>query len=199
MAHALLAKAVEAEAADFLERYSALKTADGRQRTVRTGHLPERAMMTGTCAAQVRQPCLRNREPDAGKPIVKFTPSILPPYAQSSKSLDALLSISYLKDVSTRDFGVALAALLGKDPPGLSASNIARPKDVWTDGIKAREKRDFSTKGCVYTWPDGIHLQARLEEDAQCILELIGATPEGKKELVGFTDGLRKSAQSWAG
>lgn len=110
-----------------------------------------------------------------------------------------LLPILYLKGVSTGDFGEALAALLGKDAPGLSASNIARLKDVWADEHKAWEKRDLSTKRYVYIWADGIHLQARLEEDAQCILVLIGATPEGKKELIGFTDGLRESAQSWAG
>ncbi len=110
-----------------------------------------------------------------------------------------LLPILYLKGVSTGDFGEALAALLGKDAPGLSASNIARLKDVWADEHKAWEKRDLSTKRYVYIWADGIHLQAHLEEDAQCILVLIGATPEGKKELIGFTDGLRESAQSWAG
>jgi transposase-like protein len=198
-AQALLAKAVEAEAADFLERYATLKTADGRQRLVRHGHLPERAVMTGIGAVPVRQPRLRDREPGAGEPGIKFTPSILPPYARRSKSLDVLLPILYLKGVSTGDFGEALAALLGKDAPGLSASNIARLKDVWADEHKAWEKRDLSTKRYVYIWADGIHLQARLEEDAQCIRVLIGATPEGKKELIGFTDGLRESAQSWAG
>ncbi|WP_247493315.1 transposase, partial [Bradyrhizobium sp. 142] len=30
-----------------------------------------------------------------------------------------------------------------------------------------------------------------------CILVLIGATPEGRKELVGFTDGARESAHDW--
>src|SRR2546423_15265867 len=30
-----------------------------------------------------------------------------------------------------------------------------------------------------------------------CLLIIIGATPEGRKELVGLTDGVRESAQSW--
>ena len=55
----------------------------------------------------------------------------------------------------------------------------------------------LSTKRYVYIWADGIHLQARLEDEKQCILVLIGATPEGRKELVGFTDGARESAQDW--
>ena len=90
-----------------------------------------------------------------------------------------------------------LAALVGKDAPGLSASTIGRLKDVWTEEHERWQKRDLSTKRYVYFWVDGIHLEARLEDQAQCILVIIGATPEGKKELVGFTDGVRESAQSW--
>src|SRR6266850_7829442 len=48
-------------------------------------------------------------------------------------------------------------------------------------------------------WVDGIHVQARLEDEAQCLLVIIGATPEGKKELVGLIDGVRESSQSWKG
>ncbi len=185
-ARALLARAVEAEAADFLEQYSALKTEDGRARVVRHGHLPERAVMTGIGAVAVRQPRLRDREAGAGAARIKFTPSILPPYARRSKSLEVLLPILYLiKGISTGDFSEALAALLGKDAPGLSPSNIARLKEIWADEHKAWEKRDLSAKRYVYIWADGIHLQARLEDDAQCVLVLIGATPEGHKELIG--------------
>ncbi len=198
-ARALLAKAVEAETADFLERYADLKTEDGRQRVVRHGHLPERAVMTGIGAVSVRQPRVRDRDPGAGSTTIRFTPSILPPYARRSKSLEVLLPILYLKGISTGDFGEALGALLGKDAPGLSASTIARLKEIWADEHKAWEKRDLSRKQYAYVWADGIHLQARLEDDAQCILVLIGATPTGDKELIGFTDGLRESAQSWSG
>ena len=197
--HALLAQAVEAEATDFLEKFAGLKTAAGRRRVVRHGHLPERAVMTGIGAVQVRQPRLRDRGAGADDERIKFTPSILPPYARRSKSLEVLLPILYLKGISTGDFAEALAALLGKDAPGLSASTIVRLKDVWAEEHKSWEKRDLSMKRYVYVWADGIHLQARLEDDAQCILVLIGATPEGNKELIGFTDGLRESAQSWTG
>ena len=108
-----------------------------------------------------------------------------------------LIPILYLKGISTGDFEEALAALLGKDAPGLSASTIARLKEVWVDEHARWIERDLSAKRYVYVWADGIHLQARLEDDAQCILVIIGATPEGKKELVGFTDGTRESAHDW--
>ena len=114
-----------------------------------------------------------------------------------SKSIETLLPILYLKGVSTGDFSEALAALLGKDAGGLSATTIGRLKDGWLDDHAVWAKRDLSAKRYVYVWADGIHLQARLEGEKQCILVIIGATPEGRKELVGFTDGTRESAHDW--
>lgn len=197
-ARALLAQAVEAEVADFLGTHADLKTEDGRRRVVRHGHLPEREVMTGIGPVAVRQPRVRDREAAADDPErIHFSPAILPPYARRSKSLEMLIPILYLKGISTGDFEEALAALLGKDAPGLSASAIARLKEVWVDEHKRWNERDLSAKRYVYAWADGIHLQARLEDDAQCILVIIGATPEGKKELIGFTDGTRESAHDW--
>jgi transposase-like protein len=197
-ARALLAQAVEAEVADFLGTHADLKTEDGHRRVVRHGHLPEREVMTGIGPVAVRQPRVRDREAAADDPErIRFTPEILPPYARRSKSLEMLIPILYLKGISTGDFEEALAALLGKDASGLSASTIARLKDVWVDEHKRWNERDLSAKRYVYAWADGIHLQARLEDDAQCILVIIGATPEGKKELIGFTDGTRESAHDW--
>jgi len=197
-ARALLAKAVEAEVADFLGQHADLKTADGHQRLVRHGHLPEREVMTGIGPVAVRQPRVRDREAAATDPgRIRFSPSILPPYMRRSKSIETLLPILYLKGISTGDFSEALAALLGKDAAGLSASAIGRLKDGWFDEHTAWQKRDLSAKRYVYIWADGIHLEARLEDEKQCILVLIGATPEGRKELVGFTDGARESAYDW--
>jgi transposase-like protein len=197
-ARALLAQAVEAEVADFLGQHADLKTSDGRSRVVRHGHLPAREVMTGIGPVGVRQPRVRDREAAADDPgRIRFTPALLPPYARRSKSLEALIPILYLKGISTGDFEETLAALLGNEAPGLSASTIARLKEVWVDEHKRWNERDLSAKRYVYMWADGIHLQARLEDDAQCILVIIGATPEGKKELVGFTDGTRESAHDW--
>jgi putative transposase len=197
-ARALLAQAVEAEVADFLGKHSDLKTEDGHQRVVRHGHLPEREVMTGIGPVAVRQPRVRDREAAADDPArIRFTPAILPPYVRRSKSIEMLLPILYLKGISTGDFSDALAALLGKDAPGLSATAIGRLKDGWLDEHAHWQKRDLSVKRYVYVWADGIHLEARLEDEKQCILVLIGATPEGRKELVGFTDGARESALDW--
>ena len=195
-ARALLGQAIKAEVAEFLAKHADLKTATGQQRVVRHGHLPEREIMTGIGPVCVRQPRVRDREAAEGERI-RYSPSILPRYARRSKSLEVLIPILYLKGISTGDFEEALAALVGKGAPGLSASTIARLKEVWTEEHAHWQKRDLSAKRYVYCWADGIHLEARLEEQAQCILVIIGATPAGKKELVGFTDGMRESSQSW--
>jgi putative transposase len=197
-ARSLLAQAVEAEVADFLGKHAELRTEDGRQRVVRHGHLPEREVMTGIGPVAVHQPRVRDRAAAADDPgRIRFSPAILPPYMRRSKSIETLLPILYLKGISTGDFSEALAALLGKDAPGLSPTAIIRLKDGWIDEYDAWQKRDLSAKRYVYVWADGIYLQARLEDEKQCILVLIGATPEGRKELVGFTDGARESAQDW--
>ena len=197
-ARALLTQAVEAEVSEFLAATANLKTDDGCRRVVRHGHLPERQIMTGIRPVAVRQPRVRDREAGADDPArIRFTPAIMPPYARRSKSLDTLIPILYLKGVSTGDFAPALAALLGNDPTGLSATTIARLKEVWTDEHKRWSERDLSAKSYVYVWADGVYLQARLEDEAQCILIIIGATPEGKKELLGFVDGARESAHDW--
>lgn len=197
-ARCLLAQAVEAEVADFLDGHGELTTRDGRQRVVRHGHLPEREVLTGIGPVALRQPRVRDRAAAADDPgRIRFSSMILPPYMRRSKSIETLLPILYLKGISTGDFSEALAALLGKDASGLAASAISRLKEGWHDDYAAWAKRDLSAKRYVYIWADGIHLQARLEDEAQCILVIIGATPEGTKELVGFTDGSRESAHDW--
>jgi len=195
-ARALLSQAVEAEVAALLGCHADKLTDDGRQRLVRHGYLPEREIVTGIGPVAVRCPRVRDRVGE-GAERIRFSSAILPPYARRSKSLEVLIPILYLKGVSTGAFEEALAALLGKDAGGLSASTIGRLKDAWSDEHVRWSKRDLSTKRYVYFWADGIHVQARLEDEAQCLLVIIGATSEGKKELVGLVDGVRESAQSW--
>jgi putative transposase len=195
-ARALLAQAVEAEVSSLLSCHADKLTDDGRRRLVRHGHLPEREIMTGIGPIAVRCPRVRDRGGE-GSERIRFLSTILPPYARRSKSLEVLIPILYLKGISTGDFEDALIALLGRDASGLSASTIGRLKEAWSEEYAHWSKRDLSAKRYIYFWVDGIHVQARLEDTAQCLLIIIGATPEGRKELVGLTDGVRESAHSW--
>lgn len=195
-ARQLLAHAVEAEVAEALAAHAHLTTDDGRQRLVRHGHMPERTIQTGIGPVAVRQPRVRDRGAN-GTDRIRFTSAILPPYARRTKSLDVLLPALYLRGISTGDIQEALTALLGKDAPNLSPAVLARLKAGWQEEYERWKKRDLSARRYVYIWADGVYLQARMEPDKQCILVLIGATPEGKKELIGFQAGYRESAQSW--
>src|ERR671913_1570920 len=196
-ARRLLAQAVEAEAEAFLATMKAVRLADGRERVVRHGHAPERRVQTGIGPVPVRRVKLRDRGAGDGAERIRFTSAILPRWARRTRSLDALLPILYLRGVSMGDFGEALAALLGRDAPNLSPSAIARLRGEWEADHARWQRRDLSARRYVYVWADGVYLQARMEPRAECMLLLIGATPEGKKELVGFQVGMRESAQSW--
>jgi putative transposase len=196
-ARRLLAQAVEAEAEAFLATMKAMRLPDGRERVVRHGLGPERLVQTGIGPVPVRRVKLRDRGAGPESERIRFSSAIPPRWARRTPSLDALLPILYLRGVSMGDFQEALGALLGRDAPNLSPSVIARLRDTWQADYARWQRRDLSARHYAYLWADGIYLQARMEPQAECMLVLIGATPEGKKELVGFQVGLRESAQSW--
>jgi putative transposase len=196
-ARRMLAQVLIAEADAFVAQWKERKLPDGRDRVVRHGHGPERAIQTGVGPIEVRRAKVRDRANVDTQEKIRFSSSILPKWARRTTSLDALLPVLYLRGVSTGDFQEALAALLGKDAPNLSAAVITRLTTEWQADYDAWQKRDLSARRYVYVWADGVYLQARMEETAECMLVLIGATPEGKKELVGFQIGVRESAQSW--
>jgi transposase-like protein len=188
----LLQQAVDAEVAEVIAHYEALKDEHGWQRVVRNGYLPARTIQTGIGEVPVRAPRVRDR---AGE--LKFSSSILPPYLRRTRSLDELLPWLYLKGLSTGDFSGALTALLGAAAPGLSAGTISRLKEVWRLEYEQWRKRDLSNKEYVYVWVDGIYFGVRLEDARQCMLVVIGASKDGRKELLGLIDGYRESEASW--
>lgn len=194
-ARKLLAQAIEAEVESFLAQHFELRDDPGRARVVRNGYLPERDVQTGIGPVRVKAPRVRDRSRAEEK--VRFTSSLLPRYLRRSASLEELIPWLYLKGISTGDFQEALAALLGGDAPGLSASTISRLKGVWSQEFEAWQKRDLSGKRYVYVWVDGVYFNVRMEEAKHCVLVVIGATEEGKKELLTISDGYRESEGSW--
>jgi putative transposase len=191
-ARELLQQAVEAEVAEFVRRHRELKDEHERQRVVRNGYRPERTIQTGIGAVTVKAPRARDR---AGE--IKFQSNILPAYLRRTRSIEELLPWLYLKGLSTGDFSEALTALLGKDARGLSAATISRLKEIWKGEYERWTRRDLNGKHIVYLWVDGVHFGVRLEDASQCILVIIGATADGKKELLAMLDGYRESAESW--
>jgi putative transposase len=197
-ARRMLAEALKAEADAFVASFADERLDDGRKRIVRHGFGPERQIQTGIGALDVQRPKVRDRLANTNPAAkVRFTSNILPKWARRSVSLDALLPVLYLKGISTGDFQEALSAILGADAPNLSPSVISRLTAGWQADYDAWTRRDLSARNYVYIWADGVYLQARMEENAECMLVIIGATPEGKKELIGFQVGHRESSQSW--
>ncbi|MDP6409371.1 MAG: IS256 family transposase [Planctomycetota bacterium] len=196
-AQKMLAVALEDEVARYVDHQSDERDDAGRRLVVRNGRSPEREIQTGLGGLAVRQPRVNDRRVDEDGRRIKFTSKILPPYLRRTKAIEELIPWLYLKGVSTGDFTEALAALLGKDAPGLSASTVVRLKQVWETDYKGWSRRDLSGKRYVYVWADGIHFNIRLEEHRQCILVVMGATADGKKELIAVQDGYRESEQSW--
>jgi len=194
-ARKLLSQALEAEVEFFLRQYADLKDDAGRQRMVRNGYLPEREIQSGIGAVPVQAPRVRDRHADISQKI-RFSSSILPPYLRRTRSMEELIPWLYLKGVSTGDFSDALAALVGKEAPGLSSATVSRLKMSWQQELNLWQRRDLSGKQYVYFWADGIYCNVRMD-DKQCLLVVIGATKDGVKELVALEGGFRESELSW--
>jgi putative transposase len=191
----LLAQAVQAEVAAYLDSRSHLRDEAGRQQVVRNGSLPQRTVLTGIGPVEVKQPRVQDRRPPEHRE--RFSSAILPPYLRKTRSIEELIPWLYLKGISTGDFSEALAAILGPQAKGLSAATVTRLKAGWAEEYDAWSKRSLAGKHYVYVWADGVHFNIRLEEDRQCILVLMGATADGQKELIALSDGFRESEQSW--
>ena len=199
-AQQMLQAAIDSEVEAFIERHGDRRDEQGRRLVVRNGTLPSRSILTGAGSIEVKQGRVRDNSLNQND-RVQFTPSVLPAYLRRTSAIEELIPWLYLKGVSTGDFQEALQALVGEKAKGLSANVIVRLKQQWGDEYDAWCRRDLTAKQYVYIWADGIHVKVRLEDDAnkkQCILVMIGATADGKKELIAVLDGYRESEQSWS-
>lgn len=194
----MLAQAIEQEIEDYILAHQHLRDGQNRQQVVRNGHLPARTIQTQLGNMPVHQPRVRDHRPPGERET--FTSKILPPYLRRVSEVAELIPWLYLKGVSTGDMGPALTTLLGPDAPGLAPTTIVRLKSVWEEEHRAWCNRSLKDKHYVYVWADGIYFNVRLEDTdkkRQCILVLMGATPDGRKELIAVVDGYRECAASW--
>jgi len=198
-AQRMLQSAIETEVNDFLAEHAQRRDAAGKRQVVRNGYLPARKILTGAGPLEVEQPRVRDNSLEKAD-RVQFSSKILPPYLRRSRSIAELIPWLYLKGISTGDFSEALQALAGPQAAGLGPNVIVRLKEQWSQEYEVWSRRDLSEKEYVYFWVDGIHVNVRLEDEAnrqQCLLVVMGATVDGHKELVAVVDGYRESEQSW--
>lgn len=196
-ARRMLAAALEAEVAAYLERYRDERDERGHALVVRNGRARPRKITLGSGTVEIQAPRVNDRRVVDGERQC-FTSRILPPYMRRSPKVAEVLPILYLRGLSTGDFQEALPALLGEDAAGLSPSAISRLIGVWEEEYRSFRRRDLSDRDFVYVWVDGVHFRIRLEEDRLCALVMIGARPDGTKELIAIEDGYRESTESWA-
>ena len=193
-AREVIRQAIEAELAELLANCANVTTLQGKRAVVRNGYLPGREILTAAGPIAVQVPKVRDRSGSG----IKFNSNIVPPYVRKSPRVSAALPWLYLKGISTGDMGEALRVLLGEEAKGLSANVVSRLKAQWAEEHEAWSRRDLSHSRYVYWWADGIHTGLRSEHsDGQCLLVIVGVTPDGRKERVAISDGYRESKASW--
>jgi transposase-like protein len=198
-ARQMLAAALQAEVAAYVEQFADVLDEDGHRLVVRNGYHQQRAVATGAGAVTVTAPRVNDKRVDqeTGE-RQRFSSKILPAWSRKSPKVAEVLPLLYLHGLSSLDFAPALEKFLGSGS-GLSAATVTRLTTQWQDEAKAFENRDLSKIDFVYLWVDGIHLKVRLEQEKLCLLVMIGVRADGRKELVALTDGYRESTESWAG
>ena len=195
-ARRMLVAALEAEVADYVARFGEARDERGHAEVVRNGHGRPRKVTLGAGTLEVRAPRVDDRRVVDGEQQT-FRSRILPPYVRRSPKVAEVLPLLYLHGLSTGDFQPALAGLLGEDAAGLSPTTIARLVKVWEAEYAAFRRRDLADRDYVYVWADGVHFTIRLEDDRLCTLVVIGARPDGTKEVIAVEDGYRESTESW--
>ena len=197
-ARQMLAAALQAEVAAYVEAHRGVIDDEGRRLVVRNGYHAEREVATAAGAVPVRQPRVNDKRIDeATGQRARFSSAILPAWARKSPQIAEVLPLLYLHGLSSGDFTAALEQFFGS-AAGLSAATVTRLTAQWQDEAAAFAKRSLKGSDYVYLWVDGIHLKVRLEQDKVCLLVMIGVRVDGTKELVALADGFRESAESWA-
>jgi transposase-like protein len=197
-ARQMLAAALQAEVAAYVETHRGELDAEGHRLVVRNGYHTAREVTTAAGAVPVRQPRVNDRRVDeATGERRRFSSAILPAWSRKSPRVAEVLPLLYLHGLSSSDFGPALEQFLGSDQ-GLSAATITRLTTQWQDEARGFNAQSLAGTDYVYVWVDGIHLKVRLEADKVCLLVIIGVRSDGRKELVALADGFRESSESWA-
>jgi transposase-like protein len=196
-ARRMIAAALEVEVEEYLNRHRAERDGDGRAQVVRNGRARARGVTVGAGTMTVEAPRVNDKRVVDGA-RQRFTSKILPPYLRKSPKVSAVLPLLYLHGLSTGDFRQALPVLLGDDAAGLSPSAITRLLGAWQEEYRRWRIRSLADRDYVYVWADGVHFNVRLDDDRLAALVIIGARPDGTKEMIAIEDGYRESTESWA-
>ena len=191
-----LQKAIEDEVAEYVQAHRHHLDESNHRLVVRNGHKPPRTILSGVGPIEVIQPRVDDRRVDENGVRFRFTSKILPRYLRKTKAIEELVPWLYLKGISSGEMPDALVHL-GFDGSGLSATSVVRLLEAWRGEYADWSRRDLSGRRYVYLWADGLYFGCRLSDDRPCLLVLMGATADGRKELIAMVDGQRESETSW--
>jgi transposase-like protein len=193
----MLKQALEAEVEEYISAHKHERDDKGHATVVRNGKARARQVTMGSGTVEIEAPRVNDKRVDEDGERQKFTSAILLPYMRRSPKVTEVLPLLYLRGLSTGDFKPALESLLGENASGLSPSTITRMTTEWEEEHERFSKRSLADRDFVYVWADGIHVNVRLDDDRVCLLVIIGARPDGEKEVIAIEDGHRESKESW--
>ena len=136
-ARPMLAAALRAEVAAYVEQFADQLDEDGRRLVVRNWYHHGREVLTAAGGVTVRAPRVNDRrvDRDTGE-RQRFSSAILPAWARKSPQISEVLPLLYLHGLSTGDFGPALEQFLGSGA-GLSAES-------WADLLRDCRRRGMT-------------------------------------------------------
>ena len=149
----------------------------------RNGYGKPRRLSTRCGTIKIKRPRVRGLKE-------RFESRILPLFARRTKEVGELLPELYLHGLAQGDFELALRGLPGDGAP-LSSSSIARLRGQWETDYQTWQERRLDDRELVYTWADGIYVKAGLEKDKACLLVIIGAMSDGRKEVLALVPRLQ--------
>jgi transposase-like protein len=197
-AQRMLQDALEKEVEIYLNGHADKTDENGNRAVVRNGHGPKRNILTGVGSVQIFRPRIDERKAVDNDPAhSRFSSGILPRFLRRTPSVEGVVSVLYLKGISTNDFESSLRAIYGDEAGSLSASTVSRLKEAWYGEYEAWRKQRITASQYAYIWADGVYFNARVEGEKNCILVIIGAKYNGEKELLAISDGVRESEASW--
>ena len=132
----MLAAALRAEVAEYLEAAEGQRDEQGHALVTRNGNARPREVTTVAGAVEVVAPRVNDRRVDEERERRRFRSVILPAHTRPSSGVTEVLPLLYLDRLSTKDFVPALAECFGTEA-GLSASTISRLTTSWVAEAQA--------------------------------------------------------------
>jgi transposase-like protein len=186
--------ALQLEAKQFIEKHQEVLP-DGKNRLVLNGTHQERSVTIALGPVSIKAPRLNDRGQGLDK--LEFNSKLIPKYLTRAGSVETLIPWLYLMGISERSFKPLFETVYGEGVKGFSSSTVSHLVDAWGKEYQEWEHRDMSHERYAYLYGDGVYFKVKGETENACLLTLLGVDEDGKKRLVGLSEGFAESKESW--